>query len=82
MNFEELMPYLLTTGAVGAITGFILGFIFKKISKMIFVMVALVVVGVQLLVMNGVINFEWMSAFNATQAFVGENQETIMSFKR
>ncbi len=51
--------FYLKTGGLGFITGFVIGYAFKKISKFIVIIMGLILIGVQLLVYNGIISINW-----------------------
>jgi uncharacterized membrane protein (Fun14 family) len=56
---EGNLLFYLKTGGFGFITGFIIGYAFKKISKFLVIMLGLILIGVQLLVYNGIISVNW-----------------------
>lgn len=56
---EENLIFYLKTGGFGFITGFIIGYAFKKISKFLVIIIGLILIGIQLLVYNGIININW-----------------------
>lgn len=59
--FSDYLPFLTSTLIVGFITGLAAGFLFRKISAALFFLAAIAVVTIQILIINGVIELDWLS---------------------
>jgi len=53
---DENLLFYFKTGGFGFVTGFILSYAFKKLLKFLILIIGLLIIGVQLIVYNGVIN--------------------------
>ena len=71
---EEDLIFYLKTGGFGFITGFIIGYAFKKISKLLVIVIGLILIGIQLLVYNGIININW-TIVESSASDIFANQE-------
>jgi len=71
---DENILFIFKTGGFGFVTGFVIGYAFKKLSKFLVIIIGLLLVGIQLLVYNGIISINW-SILEAASKDVFANQE-------
>ncbi len=78
---DENLIFYFKTGGFGFVTGFILGYAFKKISKFLIIIIGLLLIGIQLLVYNGIININWGIIESATKDIVSTQDWSLEKLK-
>lgn len=78
---NEVMPFILTTGTFGLVTGFLIGYAFKKISKIFVLLIGIFLIGMQLLAYNGIITIDWLAIEQYSNTVVDENGFSLESVK-
>ncbi|MBN2570585.1 MAG: FUN14 domain-containing protein [Ignavibacteriales bacterium] len=77
----ELLFYLKTAG-FGLLTGFVIGYLFKKVAKFAILVIAIILIGSQLMLFNGLFDIDWLTIETTAKDIITEQGWTFESVKQ
>lgn len=78
---NENILFLIKTSIFGFVTGFIIGYAFKKVSKIFVIIIGFILIGLQLLVYNGIININWTIIESSTKIIFADQYCSLEKVK-